>query len=505
MNKIFISKTELAKKVSKLRKQNKKIVLAHGVFDVVHLGHIYYFEEAKSHGDILVVSITSDRFVNKGLNKPYFNQKDRLSFLSRLSIVDYVYCNDETNASSLITAIKPSFYAKGPDYKKKKGDEAGYLSKELSALKKVKGEPIITSTRQFSSTNIINEKLNYENINANKWFKQIKIDSSKKDYLAEFNRIISKTKKQKTLIIGEIIFDEYDYVEPLGKPSKENILSVNFKKKEVFYGGCLPVVKNASQICKDLTLVSFYNKKNNLDKIKKFFKNDKVKLNLFKKDKYTDIIKRRFVNDKNFSKIFEVYNFQNQDFFDQRLYDYLNKNLKKFENVIVCDFGHGLINKKIAKILSSKSKFISANIQTNSGNRGYNLFDKYEKLNFLCLDEPELRLGVQDKNSTVIQIINNITGKKYKKVMVTRGVEGLNFKGDNDINYVPAITTNPLDTIGAGDAAYSFASLFVKNSNNGSLISLVSAIAGALKVNIVGHRNHIKIEDIYRTLRSLLK
>ena len=89
--------------------------------------------------------------------------------------------------------------------------------------------------------------------------------------------------------------------------------------------------------------------------------------------------------------------------------------------------------------------------------------------------------------------------------MITRGVDGLNYMHKNEIKFIPALTTKPLDTIGAGDAAFSFASGLIGNTNNPYLIALVSAIAGALKVQIVGHRDFIKIDDILRTLRSLLK
>ncbi len=505
MKKVILSKNSLKKEITKLKRKGKKIVLVHGVFDVVHLGHIYYFQEAKSNGDILVVSITSDKFVNKGLNKPYFQESERLKFLSQLSLVDFVYCNDAKDASNIIKLIKPNFYIKGPDYKKKLGDEAGNLGIELKAIKKVKGKFLTTSAVQYSSTNIINEKLNYFNSDDFNWLKRIKKDSAKRNYLIEFNKVLEKLKKQKVLIIGEIIFDEYNYVDPLGKPSKENILSVNFNNKETFFGGCLPVVKNLSKIYKNLTLLSLYNKKSNLDKVSKFLKQDKVKLNLIRKKDYIDIFKRRYLNKKNLSKIFEVYNFKNKDFFDDKLYNFLQNNLKSFDKVIVCDFGHGLINEKITKLLSSKSKFLCANIQTNSGNRGFNLFDKYKKLDFLCLDEPELRLGVKDKDSKVENIIKNLPTKKYKNAMITRGVEGLNFKKNNITTFVPALTTKPLDTIGAGDAAYSFASSFVNNTNNSNLISLVAAIAGALKVQIVGHSDYIKSDEIFKTLRSLLK
>ena len=357
MQKIILSKDLLKKQLNKHKTKQKKIVLVHGVFDLVHLGHIYYFQEAKSYGDVLVVSLTSDKFVNKGLNKPYFNEKDRLNFLSQLSLVDYVYCNDEKDASNIIKYLKPDFYVKGPDYKSKSGDEAGNLGIEKKAIQKVKGKFLFTSTVQYSSTKLINEKLSVFKETDSNWLRKIKSDASKNNYLKDYLNALKKLKRQKILLIGEIIFDEYNYVDPLGKPSKENILSVNFKNQELFLGGCLPVAKNLSKICKNLTILSLYEKQSALEKIKKTFKNDRINLKLFKKKNYLDIYKRRYLNNKNFSKIFEVYNFKDEDFYDENIKNYLSKILR-------VHFGHGLRTENFENYILNQN-FIS---KTNSGN-----------------------------------------------------------------------------------------------------------------------------------------
>ena len=83
MNKI-LSSEELQKKINYLKKIKKKIVLCHGVFDVIHAGHISHFKSAKKFGDILIVSVTGDKFVNKGFNRPIFNLNDRKKILSEL-------------------------------------------------------------------------------------------------------------------------------------------------------------------------------------------------------------------------------------------------------------------------------------------------------------------------------------------------------------------------------------------------------------------------------------
>ena len=87
--KIFSLK-EIVKILPKLKSKKKKIVLCHGVFDLLHIGHIKHFEQSKSFGDILIVSITKDQFINKGPNRPAFNEQLRSKTLASLSVIDYV-------------------------------------------------------------------------------------------------------------------------------------------------------------------------------------------------------------------------------------------------------------------------------------------------------------------------------------------------------------------------------------------------------------------------------
>ena len=104
------------KEIHKLSK-TKKIILCHGVFDVLHSGHIHYFNQAKKLGDILVVSVTSDKFVNKGPNRPVNHLNDRILLLKNIKSVDYVIESNYITAKYVIEEIKPSFFCKGQDYK----------------------------------------------------------------------------------------------------------------------------------------------------------------------------------------------------------------------------------------------------------------------------------------------------------------------------------------------------------------------------------------------------
>ena len=121
MNKIFTI-NNLKNEIKKVKNKNLKIVHCHGVFDLIHIGHIKHFKEAKKNGDFLIVSITADKFVNKGSGRPIFNQNLRAEFLSSLSFVDVVTINENQTSEKLISIIKPDIYFKGPDYKNNQKD-----------------------------------------------------------------------------------------------------------------------------------------------------------------------------------------------------------------------------------------------------------------------------------------------------------------------------------------------------------------------------------------------
>ena len=136
MKKKIFQLTELSKKIFLLKKKHKKIVLSHGSFDLIHPGHIDHLKKAKSFGDILIVTITSDKYVNKKIQGSYYNQNQRAFFLSNLEIVDFVTIINEPSAIQALNVIKPDFYCKGEEYKK--SDNVGNLEKEKKILKKNK-------------------------------------------------------------------------------------------------------------------------------------------------------------------------------------------------------------------------------------------------------------------------------------------------------------------------------------------------------------------------------
>ena len=103
----IIDKKNLINLKNKFKK--KKFILCHGVFDVIHYGHITHFNNAKKFGDILIVSVTKDIYIKKGINGTIFNELQRVKFLSEISVIDYVYLCETESAADSIKTIKPDF------------------------------------------------------------------------------------------------------------------------------------------------------------------------------------------------------------------------------------------------------------------------------------------------------------------------------------------------------------------------------------------------------------
>jgi rfaE bifunctional protein nucleotidyltransferase chain/domain len=478
----------------------KKTSLAHGVFDVFHIGHLKHLQIAKQKCDVLIVSITSDRYVRKGPSRPYFNEKLRAEFLSSLEIVDYVIINDDVTPIKIINTIKPNFYVKGKDYQDSQKDITGNISKEKRAVKSYGGEILITDDIEFSSSKIINKFLQ---------------PSAIRDFFQDFNKLreqcikaIENLKDLNVLVLGEVIFDEYNFVQEMDKPGKENIQSVLFKKKELYLGGAYSIAKNVSSFVKQVEIISIGNfNKNQTSFLKKNSSKIKnLKLNLIKDD-FHSIVKKRYINESN-RKLFEEYkmigekNFKNRKFILKKKYNY--------DLIILADFGHGLISNDLIKHLSKKTRFLSINVQTNSENRGYNFVTKYKKANYICIDRQELRLAMSDRYSNINYLVKKLFKRiKVKIITITLGREGILVAQEKESKIIsftlPGFETNPIDTLGAGDAVFGISSLLVRKKTNLKLVATISNLVGAMKTKIIGHSSSITKMDLIKSLTYVLK
>ena len=147
---------ELARKLQELKSEGKKIVLCHGCFDLMHPGHIKYFQAAKKMGDVLVVTVSPDIYVDKGDGRPVFNQTLRAESIAALECVDYVAINRWPTAVETLRLLRPNIYVKGQEFENKE-DKTGKLQQEQEVLVEIGAEMRYTHEIIFSSTKLLNQ------------------------------------------------------------------------------------------------------------------------------------------------------------------------------------------------------------------------------------------------------------------------------------------------------------------------------------------------------------
>jgi rfaE bifunctional protein nucleotidyltransferase chain/domain len=132
-----------------LRRRGLTVGLAHGCFDILHSGHVHYLTQAARRCDVLVVSITSARHVNKGPGRPVFDDDARSAVLSALAVVGHVVINDHATAIPVLEALRPDYYFKGADYT---NTDDPRLLDEVDVLRKHGGAFVLTDGSVFDSS-----------------------------------------------------------------------------------------------------------------------------------------------------------------------------------------------------------------------------------------------------------------------------------------------------------------------------------------------------------------
>ncbi len=154
----IINIDDLPKKIQKLKSENKKVILCHGCFDLMHPGHIKHFQAAKKMGDILIVTLTPDKYIDKGEGRPVFDQNLRAESIAALECVDHVAINKYPTAEETLRLLKPDIYVKGQEFKKLE-DKTGKIQKENRVAKEEGIKIKFTHEVVFSSTKLINKYL----------------------------------------------------------------------------------------------------------------------------------------------------------------------------------------------------------------------------------------------------------------------------------------------------------------------------------------------------------
>ena len=496
----------LADGLANLRDQGRRIVHCHGVFDLLHVGHLRYFQEAKAMGDVLVVTLTTDKFVNKGPHRPAFPEQLRAEVLAGLECVDFVAINPHPTAVEAIRLIKPDVYVKGPDYADKSKDVTGKIHEEEAAVKEVGGRIAFTSGEIFSSTSLINQHMST-------------LPPEVQAYLSDFARrhparevldYVEKARGLKVLLIGEPIIDEYVYCEAIGKSSKEPTLVVKQLSNEKFAGGILAAANHVASFCDEVGVIAQLGTEGSHEAfIESRLKPNVRRLFVHRKNSPT-IVKRRFVENYFFLKMLEVYEINDAALNpeeDEALCQMLMEHLPKYDLAIVIDFGHAMLSERARTIIRERAKFLAVNAQCNAGNLGHNALSKYPNAHYMTATETEVRIESRDRHGAIRPLAKEVYEKLgCRRLAVTRGKNGCLLCDPNDgLIEIPAVAGKVVDRIGAGDAFLSVSALLAAQGAPMEVVGFAGNAAGALAVATVANRDAIDRVAYVKQIESLLK
>ena len=152
----ILEMSEVASRIALHKSEGKTIVHCHGCFDLMHPGHIKYFQAARTMGDVLVVTLSPDRFVDKGPDRPVFNEDLRAESIAALECVDYVAINKWPTAEETLRLIRPDIYVKGQEFENME-DKTGKIQKEVEVINEIGAEIRFTHEIVFSSTKLLNQ------------------------------------------------------------------------------------------------------------------------------------------------------------------------------------------------------------------------------------------------------------------------------------------------------------------------------------------------------------
>lgn len=492
--------------LASLRAQGKVVVHCHGVFDLLHPGHIRHFEAAKGHGDILVVTITPDEFVAKGPGRPVFNQRLRMDSVAALECVDYVAVNEWPTAVNTIKLLRPQVYCKGSDYRDRDRDVTQAIVLEERALREVGGEIVFTAEIEFSSTELLNQFYSVYSEDARRFLDEFKQRHSITDVLGW----LAAVRDLRVLVIGEAIVDEYHYCVPVGKSPKEAVVSTQHVREECFAGGALACANHVAGFCREVHLVSCLGGENSReDFIRRSLKTN-VTPRFFFRPGTSTIVKRRYIWEAFLIKMFEIGFMDDTDLpaeVEDEIVAYLAEVLGGYDLVIVSDYGHGFLGRRAATALCERARFLAVNTQANSANLGFNLITKYSRADYVCIDEPEIRLAMHERWGDVEDMAEKVKGLLGARVVsVTRGHLGALTCGEGGVRWgIPVFSREVVDRMGAGDAYLSVTAPCVAAGAPIDVVGLIGNAVGALAVRIVGNRSPVEPAPLYKFLTALLK
>ena len=451
------------------RHRGARIVLCHGAFDLVHMGHLIHFDEARSLGDLLVVTITADAYITKK-RAVSFGQEYRARQLAALQVVDYVSIIDEPSAVTPIEALHPDVYVKGPEYANLVLDKSANIFREKAIVESYGGRIHFTTGETFSSTKLSHFLLaSPEAAQVNPLLRNDRVlfrDLSSLGFtLDDLKGFLAAAAKLRVCLLGETIIDEWVDVTVTNLSIKSRCVAGLETARSRQIGGAGVIALHLAGFVEHVHCVT-----NGLS--------EPLPPNVSVTRLADDlIVKTRFVDRDNGYRLFESKSPDLQRVDRERLPDF-----DDYDVVLVADFGHGLLDASDinARIAGRARAFVGAMVQVNSSNYGYNLPTKYAGADYYSINRTEAELCLRERGLPLPSIVDRMFSMLQPRALsVTDGERGVMVRRADDVFELPTLSTSVVDTIGCGDAYFALSSLAAAIGCPIRIVALAGSVGAA--------------------------
>lgn len=489
------------------RPRSKKVIMCHGVFDVVHPGHVRHLLYAKSKADIVVASLTADKHITKGVYRPHIQQDLRAVNLAAFEMVDYVVIDTNEKPLDNIRVIEPDYFAKGFEYG---GNNtlAAKTAEELSVVHSYGGELIFTpGDIVYSSSAFIKMEapdVRYANLQVVMERNGITFDT--------LRGVLDKMEGHRVHVVGDTIVDSYTYCTMIGGQTKTPTLSVAFERKVDYVGGAGIVAKHLGAAGAKVTFSTVLGNDPLKDFVSEDLRDSGVELNAIVDETRPTVNKNAIVVGG--YRLLKVDTLDNRSISD----DVLEKlqaavGERKADAVVYSDFRHGIFNKRtIPNLIEAIPQGVFRVADSQVASRWGNITE-FKDFDLITPNEREARFAVADQDSGIRPLASLVYDEARCKLLILklgeRGVLACRDKEHYSLDsyfVIDSFVDNLVDAVGAGDALLAYSTLAMLASGNDAIATILGCIAASCECEVDGNipvtlgNVHAKIDTVERQL-----
>ncbi|MBM86660.1 MAG: ADP-heptose synthase [Rhodospirillaceae bacterium] len=463
------------------RPRERSVIMCHGVFDVVHPGHLRHMIYAKTKADLLIVSLTRDAFIEKGQLRPHVPQDLRALNLAAFEMVDFVIIDENPNPLANIELIQPDFFAKGYEYVA--DGLPAKTHEELSLVEAYGGEMIFTpGDVVYSSSNLIN--LAPPSI---KYDKLITLLDSEGIGFAEVREVLAALGGKRVHVVGDTIVDSITETTVIGGQTKTPTISVRYDSRRDYVGGAAIVAKHLRAAGADVTFSTVLG-------------DDALRTLVLEDLKHADITVNdntdptRPTTNKN-AIVADGYRLLKVDTLDNRSISggILESMVRAVtaapaDAIVFSDFRHGIFSRQtipqlIGAIPEGTFRVADSQVASRWGN-----ITEFKDFDLITPNEREARFSTGDQDSHIRSLASNLYDQaRCKTLMLKLGERGVltcrdpNHYAIGDAVIIDSFADDVLDPVGAGDALLAYATLSMLVRPDAVVATILGSLAAAVE------------------------